>query len=84
MGKFLAYLNEGRTRTISADTAFFNITNNCSKNYKKMFNSISSIKIYRGVYYEEDFGYVDSNKGQERVSANTDNYYTLLIDNLPS
>lgn len=84
MTKFYNYINEERTKTIHADDAFLDIVDHCSRNYKKMFNSINSTKIYRGLQFYDDFGYVNSNKGKERRSAHTENYYTLLIDNLPS
>jgi len=82
--KFKTYLNEGRTKTINADTAFLNIVDRCKKNFKVMFKSKDSIKLYRGFTPNDDFGIIDTNKGKERKSAHTDNYYTLLFDNLPS
>jgi hypothetical protein len=84
MTKFKNYINESRTKKRNANDAFLEIVDNCSRNFKKMFNSIKSVRIYRGIPYFDDFGYIDSNKGMPRVSANTENYYTLLFDNLPS
>jgi len=84
MTKFLHYLTEGRTQSIDKDKAFKLIDKHCSKNYDKtMGNKVS--KIYRGIKnFKQDFGYINSNKGELRTSANTLNYVTLLIDNLPS
>lgn len=84
MARFLNYLNESRTKSIDYESVIDKIITNCSKNYKKLFNSMGSVKLYRGVWFDSDFGYIDSNKGSERKSANTDNYYTWLLDNLPS
>jgi hypothetical protein len=82
--KFQTYLNEGRTKTINADTAYLNIIDRCKKNFKIMYDNKTSIKLYRGFTFNDDFGIVDTNKGKERESAYTENYYTLLFDNLPS
>jgi len=41
--------------------------------------------LFRGVrMYSKEYMMVDSNQGRERISANTFNYMTLLMDNLPS
>jgi len=81
--KFLQYLTEGRTQRIPEPTAIRLIKTHCKKNYKYLFED-SRRKIYRGVHESIVFGYIDTNKGRERVSANTLNYTTLLMDNLPS
>jgi hypothetical protein len=81
--KFKTYLNEGRSISISKERAIDEIGNNCVKNFR--FFLKKKEWLYRGVEIYKDFLFVDSNKGKERKSANIHtNYYTLLIDNLPS
>jgi len=77
MTKFLHYLTEGRTQSIDKDKALELVNKHCK--------NIGNQKIYRGIRsLSIDYGYVDSNKGLPRVSINTENYMTLLMDNLPS
>jgi hypothetical protein len=83
MTKFNAYLIETeygkpRSTAISAQEAEDLIMTKCSA-------SLQSTQIYRGVKsHSMNFALVDPTKGSPRISANTDNYYTLLIDNLPA
>jgi hypothetical protein len=85
MTKFLQYITEGEGRTLSIgeERAMDLINKHCSKNYKLL--STDKIGIYRGIKdISSDYAYIDSNKGKLRTSANTENYMTLLMDNLPS
>lgn len=41
--------------------------------------------IFRAIqFFNGDFGFVDPSKGQPRMSANTANFMTLFMDNLPA
>ena len=83
MTKFYQYINEGRTKYISEDMALRTIRKNCKKNFKML--TLSPNKIFRGIHgFKDDFGIIDTNKGNLRKSANTKNYMTLLMDNLSS
>jgi hypothetical protein len=83
MTKFLQYLNESRTQPVSEEQANELIDKHCSKNYKKLESN--KFGIYRGTMEPfGDYGYINTNKGELRTSANTENYTTLLMDNLPS
>lgn len=81
--KFKQYLNEGRTKQIDLDQAVELTVKNCKNNFKKLFMG-RSFQIYRGLERPNKYGLVDSNQGSMRRSANTKNYTTWLIDNLPS
>jgi len=91
--KFKSYLIESsimnreysnnRTKSISDEEATKLINNNCKKNIKRLFEG--NIKLFRGIETgPKRCGLVDSNSGSPRKSANTFNYMTLLMDNLPS
>jgi len=91
--KFKSYLIESgimdreydksRTQSIDKDQAIELINKNCKANFTKL--SSRKRGIYRGIYpFKSAFGYVNTNKGTPRKSANTLNYITLLMDNLPS
>jgi len=89
--KFKQYISESdkyggnyRTKPIDKETAIKLIKDNCKKSYHIMYNSPYSRKLYRGVLSSKEYGFVDTNTGQPRISANTLNYMTLLMDNLPS
>jgi len=74
-------LNEGRGKQITVNKAKTLVKDMCSdilKNYKLHENF-----IYRGADSSEYYQFVDPTKGTARMSKNTRNYYTLLIDNLP-
>jgi len=80
-----SYGGSGRTQSIDEDTTVDLIRTHCKKNYKKLFKNDSSVRIYRGIKtFGPIYGYIDSDKGVPRVSANTSNFMTLLMDNLPS
>ena len=78
------YLNEGRSVGIDKDTAISEIKKNCWNNYK--FFLKKGEWIFRGIKGKSDaYLKIDSNVGTPRVSSNAwYNYYTLLMDNLPS
>jgi len=40
--------------------------------------------LYLQGSFKKSYGYINSNKGRDRVSAYTSNFTTLLLDNLPS
>ena len=81
--KFFNYLKENRTITISKEEAIDIINKNCSNNIKVMDQKL--VYIYRGINsLKIGYGYTNSNTGNPRVSANTHNFMTLLMDNLPS
>ena len=80
--KLYNYLKENRTKTISKEEAVDIITKKCHNNTKIMKQKAY---IYRGISsFSYSTGYINSNTGSPRMSANTINYMTLLMDNLPS
>jgi len=84
MTRFNSYLlNENRSKEITQDEATKLIKDNCSdiiKQYEKSTN-----RIYRGKHgTSSDYQLVTPGKGTQRMSRNTRNYYTLLMDNLPA
>ena len=78
------YLNEGRSVGIDEATAISEIKKNCWNNYKFFLKKREW--IFRGIKRKSNWYIkIDSNIGEPRVSANArNNYYTLLMDNLPS
>lgn len=78
--KFKKYITESRSKIIKSEDELVELlTNNCQqslKAYKK------GTKIFRGVDIEAPALFIDPKK-YKRKSANTANYYTLLIDNSP-
>lgn len=77
-------IDEGRTKTLSSDTALDLIENKCSKHVKGL-QDMKRPRIYRGIKtFNDEYGIVDPRQGRERLSANTSNHMTLLMDNLPS
>ena len=84
MSKFKKYLNEGRTKKINGEKAVDLIIKNASKNFKSIYMTGKVMPIYRGLPDKTEFGYIDTNKGELRIYANTYNYMTLLMDNLSS
>jgi hypothetical protein len=81
--KFQSYLNESeRTSGIEKEKAYELIKNNC-KGFLKHF--LKGNIINRGYNTIDDlYVFGDSMKGSKRVSMNTKNYYTLMIDNFKS
>lgn len=79
--RFENYLSEGRTTPISYEKSVAFIKKNCMNSARMYFNK--NVGLFRGhVSITTDFGIVNPKK-HERESANTSNFYTLLMDNLP-
>jgi len=79
--KFYNYLNESRAKRLTKDE----IIRLLKTDYRQAFNGwMEGYHIYRGVNwgYTGSFNYINPGKG--RVSANTLNYYTLIVNNHPS
>lgn len=80
MSKFYQYINEGygtsRVEPIAESDAKDTIRYNCKK-------SVQNTNIWRGTRsFNQNFGFGNSEKFEElRKSANTANYYTLILDN---
>jgi len=78
--RYKAFLiNEDRGKAISLEEAAEILKKNCKDAVK--YAKTSNNQIYRGVYNNHQFRYIDPKKEKPRKSANTTNYYTLLIDN---
>ena len=76
-------INENRSKPIKPVDAVDIIKSKCSNIYKYYQKGLTA--IYRGISGQTMPAlFVDPSKGDLRVSANTTNYYTLLMDNLPS
>jgi len=73
-------LNEGRSKSITKEVAFETIKKKCKQAYKAYKNGKN---LYRGLENNIEYLFVDPKQGSLRKSANTSNYYTLLIDNNP-
>jgi len=79
--RYKAFLiNEGRSKTLYETEAIRLVKENCNIAVESYHNHKS--RIYRGVNNPESFLYVDPKKGKPRKSANTYNYYTLIMDNM--
>ena len=80
--KFKQYLTEGRSRSIRFDEAINILKTKCSKAIKSHKHS----PIFRGVRdrFSDDVISLIKPKDHTRVSANTSNIYTLLIDDMKS
>jgi len=78
--RLLAYLNESRTRPIKEDE-FIKLINTTHKDSVKNLGIDNC--IFRGAYIEGMFSKTNPKNGDPRVSANSSNEYTLLVDNLP-
>jgi hypothetical protein len=80
--KLKQYLKESRSDSIEKFEAIDYIKKNCKK-------ALDRVKkgdiIYRGMRQDSDNTYlfIDPTKGNPRVSANTSNHTTLIIDNSP-
>ena len=78
--RFKGYiLNEGRSKLIYEDDAIYAIKSKCQGIVKAMRKRHF---LYRGVSGGSTFSYIEPKK-HNRVSANTSNIYTLVIDNHP-
>ena len=81
--KFKNYLNESRSVSMPKKKAIDEIGNKCLNNLRFFYKKKEW--LFRGINNTSNFLFVDPTKGKPRRSANIDtNYYTLLIDNLPS
>lgn len=79
--KFKNFLNEGRSEYIKEEDAKELLLTKCSQaleQYKK--GHIIWRKVAK---FQDRFGIVDPSKHRERYSANTYNYYTLIMNNHP-
>ena len=75
-------MTEGRSETLHETEAIRLIKENCTVAVKSNLNNKG--KIHRGVNNNESFLFVDPKSAKPRRSANTKNYYTLLMDNMKS
>lgn len=81
--RFEQYLSEadGRTRAIAREKAVEFIKKNCMNSARAFFTKGTG--LFRGhISIYDNFGIINP-KTHTRRSANTSNYYTLLVDNLP-
>jgi hypothetical protein len=76
-------LNEGRSRKISEDRAKDLLTSKCSDSLKAWKKNDGSY-IFRGVDNINDYLRINSSVKKERMSANTTNEYTFLINHILS
>jgi len=80
MTRFENYiLNEGRSKTITEEQVIEMLSVYCSKAVKTYALS----PIYRGVNNKDDYFYILPNPLKPRISANTANFYTLIMNNAP-
>jgi len=78
--RYKAFLiKEERGKAISLEEAANLLKKNCKNAVK--YAKTNNNQIYRGVYANPSFRYIDPKKEKPRRSANTMNYYTLLVDN---
>jgi hypothetical protein len=79
--KFKQFLTESRSKSLKENEAYTLIHKHCKQALKAYKDNYV---IYRGIFNPiNEFLYIDPKKGKPRRSANTQNYYTLLIDNSP-
>lgn len=78
--RYIQYLNENRGKSLSEEEAIQLLKDNCSLAIKEYYKDNS---IIRGVHTKIPYRYINPKKESPRKSANTQNYYTLLIDNSP-
>jgi len=73
-------IHEGRSKEITQDQAFEIIYRKCDQAWQAYQNN----KIFfRGLNKAGEYLFIDPKSGKPRKSANSDNYYTLLVDNSP-
>lgn len=83
MGRFSRYIASTRVEGISKSSLERLVYEQAGSNLK--FLKSSAYKIFRGdKRFTGAYGFINTDKGEPRVSANTFNYMTLLMDNLPS
>ncbi len=74
--RLVEYIQNKRGYNITKEEADELIATKHKKAYK------SNSYIYRGVYDYGDYAYIEPEKSKQlRISANTSNYYTLILDN---
>ncbi len=73
-------LQEGRSNPISQEKAFETIKTKCDQAWQAYQNRK---QMFRGISQGMEYLFIDPKSGKPRKSANTSNYYTLLIDNSP-
>jgi hypothetical protein len=89
LGKYLLEYQEsdewskvGRGKPLTKDQAYEIIESKCKKTYKA---ALDGYKIWRVTSSEKgDYTFVDTKDTKPRMSLNTANYYTLIINNDPS
>ena len=79
--RFKRYLTESRSKSISKEKAFEWIKKNAKDALKK---SMDGNYIYRGIERKDDALIIDPKKSKRTSRYVGSNYYTMLIDNLPS
>lgn len=83
MSRLYEYIQRGRGDEISEDKALELLRKNCSKSLKA-WQKNSGYYITRNTPKSGSYYYVNPAKSSEpRVSRNTKNYYTIIIDNSP-
>ena len=81
--RFGKFINEGtRGTTLSEDEAFDLLTTKCKKALS--LHESRGMVMYRGMPYQRSPYLYYTPKDFVRTSANTKNYYTLIIDNDPA
>ena len=75
-------INESRSTVINEEDIPDFLNTNCAQALKQYKSS--GVCIYRGLKNENISVLTDPTKGRPRHSIDISNYYTLLIDNLPS
>jgi len=73
-------LQEGRSVKISQEQAFESVKKNCDQAWQAYQNNKL---FFRGLKDTNEYLFIDPKQGKPRESANTKNYYTLLVDNSP-
>ena len=77
--RLVEYMFEKRGNDITREQAIELVSNE----HKDAFNA--QVAIYRGVHGYGDYAFIDPSKSNRpRVSANTGNHYTLIMDNSSS
>ncbi len=73
-------IKEGRGKSVQEEHAVDFIKNHCKKALK-VFLDTNKV-IYRGMDFRDSYYHIDPKTGT-RISANTSNEYTLIMDNDP-
>jgi len=84
LNNYLTEIKEIRSKMLTEQEAIDIINKNCSDILNK-YKKHPDWKIYRGLELSPSYIFTDPSKGLPRYSrGNIENYYTLLIDNLPN